>query len=130
MDVTTKGYESVELITIKGRVDSVEAAHLVAALETALSQGKYKIVIDMSGLEYMSSAGFRALGDAQRNSQRHRRGEVILAQVPERIREALDLVGFSEYFKMIDTVAAALEFARNQAAGNATVPSQPLPGAE
>ena len=113
MEITTKAFNHIEVITIKGRVDSVEAPRLVQALEEAANSGKYKIVIDMSQLEYMSSAGFRALGDAQRSSKRNNRGEVVLAQVPENIREALDLVGFTEYFHLFDNVTSAFEFAEN-----------------
>jgi anti-anti-sigma factor len=131
MEITTKGYEPIELITITGRVDSVEAARFAKALQAAQDHGKYKIVIDMRQLEYMSSAGFRALGNAQRNSKRHHRGEVILAQVPDPIKEALELVGFNEYFNIIDTVAAALEYAANLPAGDSTTPAQPpLPKTE
>ena len=77
MEITTQEIKHVELLTVKGRVDSVEAVHLVKALESAFHRGKYKIVVDMSQVDYMSSAGFRALGDAQRNSQRNQRGEVV-----------------------------------------------------
>lgn len=111
MEITTKEFQYIELITIKGRVDSVVASQLAAALEAAHHRGKYKIVIDMSQLEYMSSAGFRALGDAQRTGKRQNRGEVVLAHVPDNIREALELVGFTEYFKILNDVSSALEFA-------------------
>lgn len=113
MEITTKEFEHIELITVKGRVDSVVASKLAEALQAAHHRDKYKIVIDMSQLEYMSSAGFRALGDAQRTGKRLNRGEVVLAHVPENIREALELVGFTEYFKLIDNVSSALEFAEN-----------------
>lgn len=113
MEITTKEFNHIEVITIKGRVDSVEAPRLAQALEEAANSGRYKIVIDMSQLEYMSSAGFRALGDAQRSSKRNNRGEVVLAQVPENIHEALDLVGFTEYFHVFDNVTSAFEFAEN-----------------
>lgn len=129
MEITTKEFQQIELITIKGRVDSVVASQLAEALAAAHQRGKYKIVIDMSQLEYMSSAGFRALGDAQRNGRRNNRGEVVLAQVPENIREALDLVGFTEYFKIINDVSSALEFAENLPAGDSTA-SAPLPSPE
>jgi anti-sigma B factor antagonist len=120
MEITTKEFQHIELITIKGRVDSVVASKLAEALEAAHQRGKYKIVIDMSQLEYMSSAGFRALGDAQRTGKRLNRSEVVLAQVPENIREALELVGFTEYFKIINDVSSALEFAGNLRAGDTT----------
>ena len=120
MEITSQELNNVELITVKGRVDSVEAARLARALETASRGGKHKIVIDMSGVDYMSSAGIRALGDAQRNSQRHAGGEVVLAQVSTLIHEALEMVGFTEYFHIENSVAAALAFAENLPAGDST----------
>jgi anti-sigma B factor antagonist len=125
MEITVKEFKHIELITIKGRVDSVEASRFAQALEAANHRGKYKLVVDMSELEYMSSAGFRALGDAQRNSKRHNRGEVVLTQVPDPIHEALELVGFIEYFHIIDPLSAALEYAENLQAGDSTTNTQP-----
>lgn len=118
MEIISQEIKHVELITVTGRVDSVEATRLAKALESAAHRGKYKIVVDMSQVEYMSSAGFRALGDAQRNSQRHQRGEVVLANVPEHIYEALELVGFTEYFHIENNVPSALAFAENLPAGD------------
>jgi anti-sigma B factor antagonist len=83
-------------------VDSSTAPQLAQALESANDGGKYKLVVNMTDLEYMSSAGFRALLAAQRNSKRYNRGEVVLAAVPDRIREALELAGFTELFKTFD----------------------------
>ena len=126
MEITVKEFRQTELITIQGRVDSVEASRLAQALEAAHRRGKYRLVIDMSQVDYMSSAGFRALGDAQRNSKRHNRGEVVLAQVPKQMHEALELVGFTEYFNIFDTVTSALEFTANLPAGDST-PDAPRP---
>jgi len=119
MEITTQEINHIELVMVQGRVDSVEAAHLAKALESAGRRGKHKIVVDMSQVEYMSSAGFRALADAQRNSQRRQRGEVVLANVSAPIHEALELVGFTEYFHIENSVASALAFAENLPAGDA-----------
>lgn len=113
MEISTQEFKDVELIAIIGRVDSVQAERLSNALESASRRGKYKIVVDMSQVEYMSSAGFRALGDAQRKSRNHQRGEVVLANVPRQVYEALEMVGFTNYFHIENTVSAALEFAEN-----------------
>lgn len=120
MEITSRELNGIELITIIGRVDSVEATKLADALKAALLGGKYKIIVDMSQVEYMSSAGFRALGDAQRNSKRQPRGEVVLAQVPERIQEALEMVGFTDYFHLSESVSSAVEYAANLPAGEST----------
>jgi anti-sigma B factor antagonist len=81
---------------------------LTEALEGITSGGRFKIVLDMSGLEYMSSAGFRALLSSQRVCKRYNRGEIVLATVPERVKEALELAGFTELFKTFDDAVEAV----------------------
>jgi anti-sigma B factor antagonist len=128
MEIISKDLDHARLIAVTGRVDSVEASRLVQALKDASDQGQYRIIVDMSQLEYMSSAGFRALGDAQRSSQRAQRGEVILAQVPALIHEALELVGFVDYFKVFEDVMSAVQYAENLAANvSAANPPSPAP---
>ncbi len=99
MEITTKEFKHCHLISLKGRVDSATAPQFTQVMDNLIDKGVYKFVVDMSGLEYMSSAGFRALLSAQRNCKRYNRGEVLLASVPGRIQEALELAGFTELFK-------------------------------
>jgi anti-anti-sigma factor len=108
MEITTKEYKHCDLIKVKGRVDSATAPEFAKALEKANEAGHFKIAVDMSELEYMSSAGFRALLATQRNCKRYNRGELVLVAVPERIREALELAGFTELFKTFDDSIAAV----------------------
>jgi anti-sigma B factor antagonist len=81
---------------------------LTEALEGITDDGRYKIVLDMSDLEYMSSAGFRALLSSQRVCKRYNRGEIVLAVVPQRVQEALELAGFTELFKTFDDAVDAV----------------------
>jgi anti-sigma B factor antagonist len=100
MQITEKDFKHCHLLAVEGRVDSSTAPAFGEKLDGLIDQGAYKLVIDMGKLEYMSSAGFRALLSAQRQCKRYNRGEVLLASVPERIREALELAGFTELFKL------------------------------
>ncbi len=99
MEIATKEFKHCHLITVSGRVDSSTAPQFTQVMDGLIDKGVYKFVIDMGALEYMSSAGFRALLGAQRSCKRYNRGEVILASVPARIHEALELAGFTELFK-------------------------------
>lgn len=108
METVTQEFKHCHLIKVKGRVDSATAAAFSQALEKANEAGQFKIVIDMSELEYMSSAGFRALLASQRNCKRYNRGELVLVAVPVRIREALELAGFTELFKTFDDTITAV----------------------
>jgi len=125
MEIEAKEFRGVEVITVQGRLDSVHAGELARALESASHRGIHRIIVDMGQVEYMSSAGFRALGDAQRRSLRHPDGDVVLAQVPVLIREALELVGFTETFHLAESVSAAREWIAKRSPGDsaATAPA-------
>ena len=100
MEITTKEFKHCHLLAVEGRVDSATAPQFGQKLDGLIADGVFKIVIDMEKLEFMSSAGFRALLATQRQCKRYNRGEVLLASVPVRIREALELAGFTELFKI------------------------------
>jgi anti-sigma B factor antagonist len=102
MEITNQEFKHCDLLKVKGRVDSATAPEFTRALEKISNDGRFKIALDMSELEYMSSAGFRALLSTQRNCKRYNRGELVLVNVPDRIREALELAGFTELFKTFD----------------------------
>ena len=108
MEITTKQFKSCDMVVVKGRVDSSTAPQFTEALEVITGDGRFKIVVDMSDLEYMSSAGFRALLSGQRVCKRYNRGEIVLAVVPERVKEALELAGFTELFKTFDDAVEAV----------------------
>src|SRR4030065_2738505 len=93
MQTVIKEFKHCSVIEIQGRVDSSTAPQLTKTLNKVTDDGHFKLVLDMSELEYMSSAGFRALLAAQRNCKRYNRGQGLLASVPDRIREALGMAG-------------------------------------
>lgn len=108
MEITNVQYKHCDLIKAEGRVDSSTAPKLAEAMDAITNAGRYRIVFDMSGLEYMSSAGLRVLISTQKTCKRYNRGELVLALVPERIYEALDLAGFVPLFRFFDDVTAAV----------------------
>src|SRR5512146_2464420 len=100
MEINTTQYKHCDVLGLKGRIDSSTAPQFEQAIKFATDQARYKIVLDMSGLEFMSSAGLRVLVNAQKTCRRYNRGEVVLADVPPNIKSALDLSGFTPLFKV------------------------------
>jgi anti-sigma B factor antagonist len=108
MEITTKQYKHCDLLSVQGKVDSYTAPDLTKAIEALNGNGQFKIVLDLGNLEYMSSAGFRALLIGQRNCKRYNRGEIVLAAVPKKIMDALELTGFTPLFRIFTDVTAAV----------------------
>jgi len=110
MEANVTQYKHCDLVEVNGRVDSYTAPKFAEVLEGITDEGRYKIVLDMDDVDYMSSAGLRVLISTQKTCKRYNRGEVILARVPERIYEALDLAGFVPLFKFFDNVTDAVGY--------------------
>lgn len=108
MEITKKSYKHCDLVSVKGRVDSSTAPQLAQAFEAITKAGKFKIVLDMTNLEYMSSAGLRTLLATQRQCKRYNRGELVLAVVPQNIKDTLELAGFTDLFNAFDDVTTAV----------------------
>jgi anti-sigma B factor antagonist len=108
MEITTQQFKHCDLLSIKGKVDSFTAPDLTRAIEALNNAGRFRIILDLGKLEYMSSAGFRALLLGQRNCKRYNRGEVVLASVPKKIMDALELTGFTPLFKIFDDIIPAV----------------------
>lgn len=78
-------------LIITGRLDTTTAPELEKTLDNVLD-GTKELVFDMTGLEYISSAGLRVILKAQKamNAQ----GSMKLTGVNDGIMEVFDITGF------------------------------------
>ncbi len=108
MEISTTQYKHCDVLTLKGRIDSSTAPQFEQAIKATTDMSRFKIVLDMSGLEFMSSAGLRVLVNAQKICKRYNRGEVVLTGIPPNIKSALDLSGFTALFKVYEDKLTAV----------------------
>jgi anti-sigma B factor antagonist len=108
MEVTTKQFKRCDLVEVTGRIDSQTAPQLAEAFNAINEADRFRIVFDMSGVDFISSAGLRVLINVQKTCKRWNRGELVLTGVPRRIYEALDLAGFVPLFRFSDDVVGAV----------------------
>lgn len=108
MDITHTQFKRCDLLKVEGRVDSSTAPYLGDNLEAIFKEGRYRIVLDLGKVDFMSSAGMRTLINAQKNCKRYNRGELVLASVPANVFSALDLAGFTALFKIFDDVTTGV----------------------
>jgi anti-sigma B factor antagonist len=108
MEVTASKLKRCLLITADGRIDSSTAPKLQSVINEAIDEGNYKLVLDMTKVEFISSAGLWVLVNAQKKCKRFNRGEVILTCLSKRIHDALELAGFIPYFKIFEDPTQAV----------------------
>ncbi len=78
-------------MALAGRLDTTTAPGLETELKTALT-GVESLVMDFTGLEYISSAGLRVLLSAQKVM--NKQGKMVIQHVNETIMEVFEVTGF------------------------------------
>lgn len=86
--------DNIAIVTVNGRIDSETAIAFDAEL-TKITRGNSNLVLDLKGVDYMSSAGIRAIVKASQAVEKHG-GAVRLASVPELVDSVLYTVGLNQ----------------------------------
>ncbi|MEM7114756.1 MAG: STAS domain-containing protein [Chloroflexota bacterium] len=107
LNISVESLKRVELVTVSGRVDSSNAPSLDSKLKESMNNGRHNIVLELSGVNYMSSAGLRAVVSALRECKRQG-GDVRLANVSPRVDEVLSLAGLTSIFQIFEDDTAAV----------------------
>ena len=108
MEITTKQLKRVDVVKVSGRVDSSTAPELDEVLKSILEADRFRICMDLSDLEYISSGGIKVLISTLKTCKRWNRGDLRLANMPPYITEVFDLAGLIPLFKIYPDVVEAV----------------------
>ena len=98
--------DEVFRIAPEGRLDAVSVPAFETVLTEHLDAGRARLVIDLSGVTYVSSSGLRALLSVRRRA-RSGGGDVVLCNMLPRVREIFEMVGFVSLFRISASVQEA-----------------------
>jgi anti-sigma B factor antagonist len=107
LSMDTDNTQRVSVMKVSGRVDSETAPEFEHALLQLLRDNRNKIVLNLQGVDFLSSAGLRAMVKALKDSQKSG-GDVHLASVSQPIEVILRTVGMMQMFKMFSTSEEAV----------------------
>jgi anti-sigma B factor antagonist len=116
MEISHRPMNRVDLLEVAGRVDAATASKLKQQIEALFEEGRYRIVLDLARLEYISSPGLRVLIEARKRAREWKitdleGGDIRIANLPPKIKEVFDLTGFTSLFEMYgDTIEAVGSF--------------------
>jgi anti-sigma B factor antagonist len=107
MVIDVESYKRVDLITVAGRVDGNSAQQLDEALSARLSNGQSNLIVNLSGIDFMGSAGLRALLAAYKEAGR-RGGRLVLAAPSKRVSEVFTLAAIHHIFTIYEDNLSAI----------------------
>ncbi|HET9799671.1 MAG TPA: STAS domain-containing protein [Gemmatimonadaceae bacterium] len=107
MDVVVEQRTVTTVVRITGSVDGLTADALLAALQAQIEAGNTRLIADLSGVSYTSSAGLRALLATVKQA-RSAGGDFRLASVMPPVHKVLEMSGFTTILKLYPDVELAV----------------------
>lgn len=97
------------LVKLTGYIDTYNSNYFTNQMNKILENGAYKIIFDCSGVLYVSSTGIGSFVIVLKTVKSHG-GEIVLLKIVPRVYEVFSLLGFSQFFKIVDTLEDAITF--------------------
>ena len=91
------------VVGLKGRLDAVTAPELEQSLGEIIEEGNLNLVLDLTCLEYVSSAGLRIFLVATKKIK-SLKGELCLVGLSGNIKEVIEISGFPSIMPCYDTM--------------------------
>lgn len=107
MNIESRLDRSAVVATLNGRMDAVTAPEFDAWFNERIQAGEHRLVIDMAGLDYISSAGLRSLLAAARRIKAVS-GAIALCGLTGTVAEVFSISGFMTVFTVTVTAEEAL----------------------
>ncbi len=106
MEINLKKLQEIQVVELIGDVDASTAPKVQQEI-LPLAQPNSKILLDMSQVPYMSSAGLRVLLSLYRQATAQD-GKLVLVGLSEDLQDTMSVTGFLDFFTTGDTLEAGL----------------------
>ena len=98
MTIEIKRNATETVIELVGRLDTTTAPALDKTINEDMGETK-NLVLDIKGLEYISSAGLRVMLGAQKKMQKI--GSMKVRNVTDAVMEVFDMTGFTDILTIV-----------------------------
>jgi anti-sigma B factor antagonist len=108
LNIDYRELEDCAVVSVHGRVDTVTAGDFQKELLDIIDESKANIILDLSDMEYISSAGLSALLLAAKTAKA-RGGALYCLRPSEMVHRVFEVSGFSMVAPVYSTLEEAIE---------------------
>ena len=106
-EITTEKYDGVHFIMVNGEIDAGSSIYLDNALKEAMESGEKKIVVDLTHLNYISSAGLGVF-ISHLDEFKLQKIELALFGINETVKQVFDILGLEKLLTIEESKEAAV----------------------
>jgi len=108
MEITEERRADILILRISGKLDASTSKNLEDKLLALISPTQLKLIIELSQLDYISSAGLRVLILAAKRMDEVK-GKMILCSLRDTVKQIFDIAGFSSFLTLADSTDEAIK---------------------
>jgi anti-sigma B factor antagonist len=100
-EVVRSDNKDISILNIRGYLDAHTAPDFEKSLKNLISENRYKIIVDLNGLQYISSAGLGVfMGFVEEIRQNS--GDIKICSASPKVFKVFDLLGFPSLYEFYD----------------------------
>ena len=103
-DTTTQ--DGWEVLAVRGEIDAYTSPRLRERLTELMDQGRYRLIVDLEGVEFMDSTGLGVLVSCLKRAKEHD-GDLALVCTSPQILRVLAITGLDKVFQIRRAVPEA-----------------------
>ena len=107
MNLKTETLGAATILCASGNLDAAGAPGFEEQGRNLLRGGAQRLVLDLAGVEYISSAGLRSILAAGKKTK-VQQGRIVLCSLKAMVREVFEISGFASLFSIFDSRDAAV----------------------
>ncbi|RXE56787.1 hypothetical protein ABH15_01065 [Methanoculleus taiwanensis] len=107
LEITERHEGEVAIVSLKGRLDAASSQDAEQRMNGLIDAGSRAILVNLSGLDYISSSGLRVLLASLKRLKKTG-GNLHLAEPKPAVRDVFTMAGFHRIFTIHDDEASAL----------------------
>ncbi len=107
MKIGTKNQGDIQMLELSGELDYHSSPELREKLSELTGKQTSKILVDLSGVDYMDSSGIATFVEAFQKTKRYQ-GRLILAALTDTVRGVFEIAKLDSIFEIAPTVAEAV----------------------
>ena len=108
MEITEERRANLLILRVIGKLDASTSKDLEAKVLALVASNQEKLVIDLSQLDYISSAGLRVFLLAAKRMD-NAKGKMILCSLKDAVKQVFDIAGFSSFLTLASSTEEALK---------------------
>ncbi|MCB0280377.1 MAG: STAS domain-containing protein [Calditrichaeota bacterium] len=104
--IDERDLDGIKVLELNGFLDAHTAPTFEQSIEEQVKAGHYKIIINLSNLEYISSAGLGVFMGFIEDIREHS-GDIKICNASDKVYKVFDLLGFPNLFDIVDDEESA-----------------------